>query len=527
MKRVVLALSLVGLAACSVSPDPNSATLVSRLGELDKQVKDLQKQVKSLQTTIDDERTDRGAAIAEVKDLINSESMRALGAEGQLETELNAAIGTATQQVRTELTTAVDAEKIRALGAESAIANNVTGMTTRTTDLERKTASMIATQVDGQPSVVFSGVNLYVQSGAGGTNSTPNGVGNLIVGYNERPGSGVVRTGSHNLVVGRDHSFGSYGGVVFGLGNSISGKYATVLGGNGLSSTTDDSAVTPNDSAYSSRLNAIEAKNLDTRLTTLESQNLDSRLTTLSAAVSGAGGLSIRVTALEAQNLNARITTLDTTVTGTGGLVSRVTALEGADFETRVAAVETKTASMSAATIDNAASVVFSGVNVYVQSGSGSTSGELNGLGNLIIGYNETRPDVSAVNDRGGSHNLILGQQNNFGSYGGLIAGTNNSSSASYASVLGGDDNKASKSGAVVVAGKSNTASGFNAVVVAGSGNTASGFNAAVVSGAGNSASNDAAAVGGGSNNVASGKQSTVGGGQNKTASTLDGWNAG
>ena len=44
--------------------------------------------------------------------------------------------------------------------------------------------------------------------------------------------------------------------------------------------------------------------------------------------------------------------------------------------------------------------VVFSGANVYVQNGSGGTSG-INGLGNLIVGYDESNNDL-----RGGSHNL-------------------------------------------------------------------------------------------------------------------------
>ncbi|MCP4155412.1 MAG: hypothetical protein GY757_47240, partial [bacterium] len=35
--------------------------------------------------------------------------------------------------------------------------------------------------------------------------------------------------------------------------------------------------------------------------------------------------------------------------------------------------------------------IVFSGVNVRIENGTGSTGGEVNGLGNLFIGYNEER----------------------------------------------------------------------------------------------------------------------------------------
>jgi hypothetical protein len=44
----------------------------------------------------------------------------------------------------------------------------------------------------------------------------------------------------------------------------------------------------------------------------------------------------------------------------------------------------------------------------------------VNGLGNVVIGYNEPR---GAGDDRSGSHNLVIGSQNNFSSYGGFMAG--------------------------------------------------------------------------------------------------------
>ena len=80
----------------------------------------------------------------------------------------------------------------------------------------------------------FEGCNVHVRNGAGQTDSL-NGFGNLIVGYNEdksvSPPSPKDRTGSHNLVVGRDHTYSSYGGFVAGENNSIEGRYASVSGG--------------------------------------------------------------------------------------------------------------------------------------------------------------------------------------------------------------------------------------------------------------------------------------------------------
>ena len=95
--------------------------------------------------------------------------------------------------------------------------------------------------------------------------------------------------------------------------------------------------------------------------------------------------------------------------------------------------------------------ITFSGVNVRVVSGSGSTSGTVNGYGNLIIGYNEPRPGVF---DRTGSHNLVVGSRHNYSSYGGIIAGFQNTMSAEYASLTGGNNNRACGPNASVSGGR-------------------------------------------------------------------------
>jgi len=96
------------------------------------------------------------------------------------------------------------------------------------------------------PHVIFHHANVHVESGSGqipeytvsldGTvHAIPealNGLGNLIVGYNDTTvPSGYVNPAAHNLVVGSSHKFTSLGGAVFGNNNVASGPYATVLGG--------------------------------------------------------------------------------------------------------------------------------------------------------------------------------------------------------------------------------------------------------------------------------------------------------
>jgi hypothetical protein len=97
-----------------------------------------------------------------------------------------------------------------------------------------------ASGIDEKPTVQFSGVNLQVINGSK-FETTINGTGNLIIGYDESPGT---QTGSHNLLLGgTDNSYTSYGGIVGGYNdNKISGPYASILGGganiaSGVSST--------------------------------------------------------------------------------------------------------------------------------------------------------------------------------------------------------------------------------------------------------------------------------------------------
>jgi hypothetical protein len=87
------------------------------------------------------------------------------------------------------------------------------------------------------------------------------------------------------------------------------------------------------------------------------------------------------------------------------------------DLNARLAALETKLAHVSVSGND----ILITGANLHVRSGSGSTDGPVNGLGNLIVGYNELRGGTA--DNRAGSHNLVVGSQNNYASYGGLVGG--------------------------------------------------------------------------------------------------------
>jgi hypothetical protein len=107
-----------------------------------------------------------------------------------------------------------------------------------------KYVNVEAEGVDKKPTVQFSGANVQVINGMGKTTST-NGEGNLVVGYDETnapttgpetcigtgPAGEILQTGSHNLVVGTQSEYTSFGGLVAGRCNGTFGEFASAAGG--------------------------------------------------------------------------------------------------------------------------------------------------------------------------------------------------------------------------------------------------------------------------------------------------------
>jgi hypothetical protein len=153
--------------------------------------------------------------------------------------------------------------------------------------------------------------------------------------------------------------------------------------------------------------------------------------------------------------------------------------------------------------------IVFSDVNVQVLSGSGSTSGPVNGAGNLVIGYDEN----PAKHAQTGSNDLILGEEQTFTSFGSILAGRASTSSGPFASVTGGLGNVASGEDSWAGGGQHNLASGFDSSISGGQLNEA-GFIASVSGGAQNRASRGSSWVGGGRENDAAAEFASVFGGR-------------
>jgi len=93
----------------------------------------------------------------------------------------------------------------------------------------------VSSGVGGKPTVEFSSVNVQIVSGSGSTAGSVNGEGNLVIGYAENAGN-LPRTGSHNLIIGSQSGWTSFGGILGGQSNLVTGKYATVFGANNVAS---------------------------------------------------------------------------------------------------------------------------------------------------------------------------------------------------------------------------------------------------------------------------------------------------
>ncbi len=173
--------------------------------------------------------------------------------------------------------------------------------------------------------------------------------------------------------------------------------------------------------------------------------------------------------------------------------------------------------------------VFFTGFNVHVAIGTRARlDPPINGRGNLLLGYN------AGSQDRGGSHNLIVGDQHSYISFNGLAggrggtlsgpdatisAGASNTASATAASVSGGQSNRVTHDFASVSAGHRNLASNVYASVSGGEDNIAQGAAASVSGGNHNHATGPGAAICGGQFNTASGFRASVSGGEANLAS--------
>lgn len=193
--------------------------------------------------------------------------------------------------------------------------------------------------------------------------------------------------------------------------------------------------------------------------------------------------------------------------------------------------------------------VRFTGVNVQIVSGLGATNGvpgspydfagRTNGLGNLIVGYNEPRtalpffagtgdPFVVRPDERTGSHNVVTGFGQNYVGFGNLVGGNRNDVYTHFGGTLGANSCFLDgQYGSAAVSGGFHNVLGDAAGVLAGYGNTVDGLLSSVTGGYRNQALGHWSVVTGGWQNVAAAQRSVVSGGRSRATIDEFDWAAG
>ncbi|MDG2147894.1 MAG: hypothetical protein P8N09_00045 [Planctomycetota bacterium] len=317
----------------------------------------------------------------------------------------------------------------------------------------------------------IEGANLQIVNGTDATGGAVNGLGNLIVGYNELGNlDGDDRTGSHNIVTGQKNSFPSYGGLVAGASNTVSGRWSSVSSGYRNTASGEWSSVSGG--TYN---------------------------TASGYASSASGGFT-------------------NTASGELTSVSGGHANTASDQYASVSGGHSNNASGYWSSVSGGYSNTASGLHSSVSSGryndaSGSYSSVSGGGNNFASG------DLASVS--GGRYNTASDW------YSSVSGGGYNSASGYYSSVSGGFYNTASGAYSSVSGGTENEASGKESSVSGGRTNEASGNYSSVSGGDSNTASSFASSVSGGNNNTASGSRSSVSGGNGRSASDSFNWAAG
>ena len=255
-------------------------------------------------------------------------------------------------------------------------------------------------------------------------------------------------------------------------------------------------------------------------------------------------------------NLQAEIVAL-TNIAGSQAISIQQLQQDLSQTNDNVAAIESNTVLeldglLRYSVVNNYPTAEFTGVNIQVNNGTGTTDGDVNGLGNITIGYNETSNSAPqfcsapyytdendclnsgnnwGVNVRRGSHNLTLGLYNSYDDYGSIILGNYNisngkgtfvggfynSANGDYSSVLGGSSNISSGNYSSVSGGSDNLASGENSTILGGYHNKTTYWYTSIAGGSFNLAKKDYASILGGTLNVANGVSSTISGGYGNT----------
>ena len=503
------------------------------------------------------------------------------------------------------------------LGNQQSNAENISQNRTNLTKIQANSVLALdkllslETDQDGHPTAVFSSVNVQITNGDPNKQSVsateqPNGLGNLIIGFNEKSPSAAfcdfgnylsqfdcenagynwstegLKTGSHNLVLGPYHNYTRFGGLIAGSSNLVTNDSATVSGGasnraTGLYSTVSAGQANNASGNYSSVsggefnraeevFSSVSGGNANWARAAYSSVSGGARNRAEAAGSSISGGYENHGQAqyssvsggqgnyAEAQyssvngGSNNRAQASYSTVSG-GFFV-----LEGQnygwaswDIDTRLSQAERDIVGLEAQTIAGLSdyvsvtqdangydTIVFSAVNIQIDNGNaiGKTIDQKispNGLGNLILGFNEAASVAPGVchydnGDRivnsleectlnnpasawwalqkSGSHNLIIGPGNYYQGYASLVTGQDQASVANAGAIISGSGHLQNADYSLIAGGLGNTSYGLYSSSLGGRQNAARGTYSSIMGGTGNDAQGQASSISGGENNT-------------------------
>ena len=393
--------------------------------------------------------------------------------------------------------------------------------------------------------IYIDGANLHVRNSTDATETT-NGLGNLIVGYNEERGEGADnRSGSHNIVVGKKNSFSSWGGVVVGQSNTVSAPYATVTAGHANTASGSYSSVSGGryNTASGEGSSVVGGGGSD-----IDDGNV--AFGDYSAVLGGTRNIAGDGN-LEHHAVGPYTTVsggMDNTASGTGASVSGGKGNLASSTCASVSGGGENAARGVGSSVGGGCYNTASGEYSSVAGGGGDLPASGNkAFGNYtaILGGQENVAGDATLVDHGigarstisggswgvasGLHSSVSGGNNNTasGDFSSVSGGYRNSANAASASVSGGENNIADGKYASVSGGERNKATGQSASVSGGTYCEASGEHASVSGGSQNLAKSTSSSVSGGNDNTAGRSSASVSGGSNRTASGVVLWRAG
>ncbi len=332
----------------------------------------------------------------------------------------------------------------------------------------------------------FDGFNIAIRNGSDQTHEAKNGLGNLVVGYNDDLGVDLDRTGSHNIVVGDLHSYRSTGGIVSGINNTIDEVNAAAIGGESQIVTGIAAVAVGGETNIVSARGAVAVGGYDVKVLADNAATLgglENRAAGTTSAI--VGGFQNRTTCSSSAAV--------------GGVLNLAGEVEDPSVWEATCSVSTSTSAVTVGGFGNYAGAFTAVV-------TGGQGGAAEGRFSSIQGGRNNTAEAEWAVVAGGRHNTASGE------WSGVFGGGNEPT------LLADDEegNLATGQGAVVVGGIGNSATSRNALVVGGQVNQADGPDAVVAGGNQNVGSgNDSVLVGGTRNSLTGSKSVLLGGSDN------------